>query len=473
VNFATRLSDVDPPLDDARFWARVERYAEAQRRVRATLIARTELAQAATAGQQKLWDLAIQSGALDKTRMRKRWMVTRDSVLESICEALGEEEVEIDEPFSNGLMGPPAHPSCLPADALVTAGGRITAVSKRWYQGDLVVVSTATGKQLSCTPNHPILTDRGWVAARLLHEGAYVMSRALGERMSAVNVHNDHPPTRIHEIANTYRVSSSVRSRAVMLSTPHFHGDGMDGQIAVIWSNSTLWDRKVPGRDQSIGHDLFQDRHAPTYLRGMRTLQEFVECLLTTTHSSMRSFHEMISFCLAQFRPSPFIALANAGAAGMTRAHLLLSEFGSTQAIPQRTSRRARIEVAGRRSDDDSSIRKHVSDANLPYAIPSREALHRFAGLVAVDRIVHVEGRRFEGHVYNLETETGWYAAEGMITHNCRCATGLVRVEKAAHQIEPRSTPHRHAATVRAAIVDSFGALRAALYSEVSGGAVE
>ena len=34
--------------------------------------------------------------------------------------------------------------------------------------------------------------------------------------------------------------------------------------------------------------------------------------------------------------------------------------------------------------------------------------------------IVRIERQRFHGYVYNLETETGWYGADGIITHNCR-----------------------------------------------------
>lgn len=45
------------------------------------------------------------------------------------------------------------------------------------------------------------------------------------------------------------------------------------------------------------------------------------------------------------------------------------------------------------------------------------------AGAVQVeaDRILHVDRVRFSGHVYNLQTVTGWYEAAGIITHNCRC----------------------------------------------------
>jgi hypothetical protein len=35
-----------------------------------------------------------------------------------------------------------------------------------------------------------------------------------------------------------------------------------------------------------------------------------------------------------------------------------------------------------------------------------------------IDSLVFSE---FEGHVYNLETKDGFYLANGLISHNCRC----------------------------------------------------
>lgn len=126
VAFANRLAEADENLADETLFARVGRYAEAQRRVRAMMIARTELAEAASAGQQRLWDLAIQDGVLVKDRMRKRWLATLDELIEPRCEQLATEEVGVDEAFSNGRLGPPDHPQCRCAAGLVTAAAERT-----------------------------------------------------------------------------------------------------------------------------------------------------------------------------------------------------------------------------------------------------------------------------------------------------------------------------------------------------------
>jgi hypothetical protein len=49
------------------------------------------------------------------------------------------------------------------------------------------------------------------------------------------------------------------------------------------------------------------------------------------------------------------------------------------------------------------------------------QTLSAFAGNISFDRVLKVSRRGFSGHVYNLETKTGWYIADGILTHNCRC----------------------------------------------------
>lgn len=47
-------------------------------------------------------------------------------------------------------------------------------------------------------------------------------------------------------------------------------------------------------------------------------------------------------------------------------------------------------------------------------------------GVVTFDDLVSVRKEKFSGHVYNLETENGFYSANGIVTHNCRSSTAPV-----------------------------------------------
>lgn len=93
--------------------SRTARYAAAQLRYRAWMIARTESVAAVNNGQQALWQLAKRRGVLP-AGTRRRWLVTDDDRLDlAICFPLMDAEAGLDEPFEpGGFMTPPAHPAC-------------------------------------------------------------------------------------------------------------------------------------------------------------------------------------------------------------------------------------------------------------------------------------------------------------------------------------------------------------------------
>jgi hypothetical protein len=98
---------------------RIEKYAAKLRRARAEVIARTEVLEAANAGQQAAWTAALNQKALGQGLV-KRWLLTKDDRLCPLCKQMvGEDgkgqQVRINEPFLTPLgprMHPPMHPQC-------------------------------------------------------------------------------------------------------------------------------------------------------------------------------------------------------------------------------------------------------------------------------------------------------------------------------------------------------------------------
>ena len=87
----------------------LEKTADSMRRYRSMVIARTELAWNYTQGQLSyLSDVQRQLGA----EMYKIWQVTPDDILCDICANLDGEKRLLNEAFSIGVDGPPAHPNC-------------------------------------------------------------------------------------------------------------------------------------------------------------------------------------------------------------------------------------------------------------------------------------------------------------------------------------------------------------------------
>ena len=277
------------------------------------------------------------------------------------------------------------HPRCFISDTVVS-GPRNTGSTSRWFEGDVVDIDLADGNRLTCTPNHPILTTEGWVAAGLLNEGGHVVSRSGGEWVSAV-VHPDdyQVPSRIEDVARATGGKGRVCARSVPTATEDFHGDGGGSNVSVVRTDRLLRDSFNASLTQPHSHEHFGGANVGRlFLAGLGNLLPMFDGLL---------------------------AAPNGGLGGLGIASVL---FGGT------LCRRHTVGL-GLSTEDNAGLHQGSAD-NVPgYPLPSRESVHRFAGDVAPNEIVSVRKRDFTGMVHNLETPTGWYIANGVIVHNCRC----------------------------------------------------
>lgn len=283
---------------------------------------------------------------------------------------------------------PPFHPFCLPGDALVTAAGRVIAATKRRFDGDLVVITTAGGKRLSATVNHPILTRRGWVGAGLLDVGDQVFTRvdavAVGGDSFIDDQHQDVPPS-IAEIANALLGSSEVTTREVPVTAEHFHGDGEGSDVAVIGADGELWNR--------INAEAYQVAYDQRFgVAGAGTAGLFGKSVLDLGGKA------------------PGLAPECSVCGGSVGDALLRGEFGISDGLSGAPA------TAFNAGAVEPSFNDVAADAEL-----ARQIQNGSAGEVFADDVVHIERVKFSGHVFNLETDQGHYTANGIVTHNCMC----------------------------------------------------
>ena len=438
-NFRERL--IDDGIGFENVMRRGERYAQAQLRLRATTIARTEVLTSENAGQQALWREARQQGLLEATT-RRVWIATPDDRLDEQCEALDGEETGLEEPFSGGVMQPPAHPQCLPGDTLVAPSGYIAAYSQRRYDGDLIVIRTASRKRLACTPNHPILTDRGWVAANALHVGAYVVGSALSDAVPSSGLNHQDVPARIQDVAKTLRRTQEMRPAPVPLSSEDFHGDRGQSKIAVVWTNRLLRDWV---KSTTLKH------HAQMGL-GLRDMQAL--CLHGQGATALLCHRRMSSPGGLVSRSHLSAPLSECHARPLDPLGFALGSLRNVCVAQYSTDDRPRNAIANGQGKHGHSLTIAADDApighlvarrsaeissDLNAALPkpaendvaldaqlARQLLAGESGPIALDQVVDVDRYAWSGHVFNLQTEHGFYVANGIITHNCRCAMGLV-----------------------------------------------
>ncbi len=335
----------------------------------------------------------------------------------------------------------PVHPRCFPAGVEVS-GPEAIASTERWYEGDLVEISTAGGLQLPVTPNHPILTTKGWVAAGLLHEGDDVVCHGLSQRVTN-QVHPDEQkiPTLIEDVARSLRGTLAMMTVSVPTTSVDFHGDGIDGEVCVIRTDGFLSRGFYAAVLQPPLHEEFASTGMGLSLlsghSGLTPLLKAVGFPALGSVSSLRVGEILFGTSQANHQPIGLSDVsqrnavidqttancASANTKGDGDAIFRLSGY-VTGADVQRKVGGARPDATANNSSalaDDATTRNLVTHAFVTDARTLAAGGDIDSRFVETDRIIQVERRQFVGHVYNLETKEGWYRANGIVVHNCRC----------------------------------------------------
>lgn len=282
---------------------------------------------------------------------------------------------------NNDCMRVPLHFNCFPAETVVSAC-HVKRAYRRWYRGDFVEIVTARGDALRGTPNHPVLTNRGWVALGELDEGDYVVRDALDQGVGVLDPDVQNVPTTIGQVFDS--LADLGHSSRAMGRDEQFHGDGTDGDVDVVTVDGELLPCGHPAPLQPVDELLLAAPDLPSLA-------------LTGDGASPARFG---SFGLAPPRR------AGGGAPGGV---LLGGPVGSHQPVGI-----ARSPVVGECTEE-------LGECRAAGAADLGEGVDRLAGAVALDQVVRVRRFPFSGHVYNLETQAGWYLANNILARNCRC----------------------------------------------------
>lgn len=391
---------------------------------RARVIARTEVIKAHADATLN----AYTEAGIEGVEVEAEFTTAGDSAVCEECFSLEGKTYTIAE--SRGII--PVHPNCLPGDALVLSRSGISAVTKREFNGDLIVIKTASGRSISCTPNHPILTSRGWVPAQLIDLQSKVICDGGSEWKSVADGNNDNIVSSIHDVAESFLSSSEVSTVPVPTTSEHFHGDGIDGQVAIIGANRSLFSAKNTAGGKCAKYGFFQlgGGRLSSLLAFGPSAQIFMRSLFASNRI-MRGLNLIRSFVLAHCRPfgSLCFGLGSRLYSGFNNQPInsfsvepkavrnALSRFPSQVSggdlFSPEAGKLELVSVLTAENADDDLVR----DAILAAKLCSGQS-----GDVFEDQVISVDREFFSGHVYNLETGEGWYSANGIITHNCRCS---------------------------------------------------
>lgn len=409
---------------------------------RSMVIARTEVGSATNWSQHQI---AVDTGV----HMEKEWLALNDDRTRDDHSEADGQVVDLDEPFEVGadLLMYPGDPAggpeqvincrCVPGSTAVSAT-TVLAATRRWYDGELVEVRTASGEKLAATPNHPVLGADGWVAVGSLHEGDYLFRCADPQRILGRDPHINRGPLLIEQVFDALALPRGHRERVRSLPVD-FHGDGRGGEVDVVTPDPHL----APDRRTEIGEHL----------------SEF--CLAAASrevHVSHDAARERVVFeakrvCLGPVsRENTSVTEHPPDGLTFDVKHLGDSHFRRAGFI-HRNSRAGNPSVpafedihsvpAG--AHQDSDVEQPTFDGHGRRTNASADLLKPEARFIELTKVVEVKRYQFSGHVYNLHTRQGYYIAEGIISHNC----------SVLHHIVDESAPAKSAAP-GAPTVDEF-----------------
>lgn len=317
-----------------------------------------------------------------------QWVATLDGRTTIICASRDGQIYPVD----SGPR-PPAHINCLPGNSFVTSSSRITGASKRWYEGQMFIIRSSSGRELTCTPNHPVLTRRGWVVAKSLNLLDEVVCQGLIDTPASswFKSNQNNVPTRIEEITSSFFHQTGTTVAEIPVSGIDFHGDGMNCQIAIVGSNRELgnW----------IKSPLFENLFQLFFMYRNKT-----RFLLSKLRSSVSFLFRDFSFV-----PDSLLSSGNLSFAGLGTS-ILQTESQSFAERPEFNT--ILFENSLDSSSRDTKLARDITDGKT--------------GPIFFDSLVDIRDFNFSGHVYNLETELGFYVSGGIITHNCRSTTVAV-----------------------------------------------
>jgi hypothetical protein len=356
-------------------------------RDRAEMVATTEITRAYAEGNMQAGQAMREQ--FPDVRVVKVWFTSADAMVCPICSPLNGLEVDLDKPFSGTIDKPPAHPKCVLPGNEVVAPGAISAATKSSYSGTVIEISLTSGRYLTVTPNHPILTGRGWVRAQDITQFDYVFSSSDPQRMlDTVYPHNDNRPAAIEKIFSSLEVSGKMASISVPVSPIDFHGDGrqIDGNIDIVYMDGFLRDETYAISPKHILELGFGRGAAGASGFNSQGASDFILGSLPHSADGVVSFR-YLGGPLFRSHSRPFEGFGFGLSAGSDS----VADQPSMEGIP--------------------------ADTNL-----ARQFIFRFSSFISPDPVLRIREFYFSDHVYDLQAnDYELYICNGIITHNCRC----------------------------------------------------
>lgn len=280
----------------------------------------------------------------------------------------------------------PDEPNCVLPGNLVR--GMFSGGLKARYTGKAVKITVASGRSLEVTPNHPVLTEYGFIRAGHLNRGDKLL-RYSGKIELPIVVPNDEyqKPTSIENVYDTLTQSNArFCGKATGLN---LHGDGkfIKGNVDIV----------------SVVGQLLLDGNTMLDERGYETA--FVWRYMQSSPKPRFGPLPLRSGIVSLSTPSRPCGLTLTAPPVGPLSKLMPFHPLCVGAIAKR----------------DAVLRQRAPETMANNAGFYGQLLEAIPGVVAADEVIDIETFEVDCHVYDLQSVNGWYWCNDIIIHNCRC----------------------------------------------------
>lgn len=294
----------------------------------------------------------------------------------------------------------PRHPNCIIGDTIITACSPLVMMRGE-YTGEIVELVTTFGRKLSVTPNHIVLSQRGWVFAKHLTNEDYLID-CIDCEMPLIAPDDYGREPCISEVYESLIKLTDERVVTESLSMPeYFHGDGksINSKIQIVPIDSELWDQSKSPLSRKIKESLFNIRDIGTI--NSRKFQCFSR--LSTFLRSACFASDGIMCCLNE------ISL-------LLGRSLTSHQAGSFRSCSERYTT----------GNQDFPNSTSICPAPPSY-LNGPEEIYR----IQLDNLIVGKMAKIKSHstrhvinlsVYDVSTQETSYLANGFITSNCLCS---------------------------------------------------
>lgn len=337
-------------------------------------------------------------------------------------------------------LGDKFHDNCVVGETWVSSVPDVETGYRRYYEGEIITLVTAAGHDLTITPNHPVLTDRGWVRAGMLNEGDYLLSSVSAERNVVSGPREDHAPSRIEDLVGALSVVGSAARLRVPGTAEQFHGDGFDSEVDVVSRDDLLRDELDVAFIQPVAELAFHGGSIPCPVHGaagagLRELELFGGGPGASTSGSVRGLGLLSAFFGRQLGGANFARIGRTSERDAVFGEPSVNDVSrhgvsggeGVDAFAFGVSGHDVVGTGERPRKFDPPELESPVHTSLAYAQLGRDLADRLAGSVHRDRLVKKSVGQFAGHVFNLSTSEGWYSANSITVSNCDCVSVVIR----------------------------------------------